>query len=104
MQGDFSNLNFDPHEHERGVSPAANGVLRNINGVLRQQGRVSLDTDFTEAELLSLGWQGQAGRDIIGAGVCAVPATEPDGFKVQSAAVVGSEVRLQLHPGRASVE
>lgn len=101
MQGDFSNLNFDPHEHERGVSAPANGVLRNVNGVLHQQGRVSLDTDFTEAELLELGWQGQAGRDIIGAGVCAVPATGPDGFKVQSAAVVDGQVHVQLHPGHA---
>jgi hypothetical protein len=101
MQGDFSNLNFDPHEHERGVEPAANGVLRNISGVLHQQGRVSLDTDFTEGELLELGWQGQAGRDIIGAGVCAVPAQEPDGFRVQSAAVVNGRVHVQLHPGRA---
>jgi hypothetical protein len=101
MQGDFSNLDFDPHAHERGVAPAANGVLRNVNGVLHQQGRVSLDTDFTDAQLLELGWQGQAGRDIIGAGVCAVPATEPDGFKVQSAAVVDGQVHVQLHPGRA---
>ena len=101
MQGDFSNLDFDPHAHERGVAPAANGVLRNVNGVLHQQGRVSLDTDFTDGQLLELGWQGQAGRDIVGAGVCAVPATEPEGFKVQSAAVVNGQVRVQLHPGRA---
>jgi hypothetical protein len=101
MQGDFSNLDFDPHAHERGVAPAANGVLRNVNGVLHQQGRVSLDTDFTDGQLIELGWQAQAGRDVIGAGVCAVPATEPDGFKVQSAAVVNGQVRVQLHPGRA---
>lgn len=101
MQGDFSNLDFDPHAHERGVAPAAHGVLRNVNGVLHQQGRVSLDTDFTDAQLLALGWQDQAGRDVIGAGVCAVPATEPEGFKVQSAAVVNGQVHVQLHPGRA---
>lgn len=100
MQGDFSNLSFDPHENERGVALPANGVLRNMSAVLHQQGRVSLDTDFTEGELLDLGWKGQAGRDVIGAGVCAVPATEPDGFKVQSAAVVNGEVHVQLHPGR----
>ncbi|MDM0004352.1 hypothetical protein QTI51_01750 [Variovorax sp. J22G73] len=101
MQGDFSNLDFDPHAHERGVAPAANGVLRNVNGVLHQQGRVSLDTDFTDGQLLELGWQAQAGRDVIGAGVCAVPADEADGFKVQSAAVVNGQVHVQLHPGRA---
>ena len=41
MQGDFSVLNFDPHEHERGVEPPAEGVLRNVSGVLHQQGRVT---------------------------------------------------------------
>ena len=101
MQGDFSNLHFDPHEHDRGVEPAADGVLRNLSGVLHQQGRVSLDTDFTEAELLELGWNGQAGRDIIGAGVCAVPADAPDAFRVASARVVDGAVQLTVHPGRA---
>ena len=60
-------------------------MLRNLSGVLHQQGRVTTDADLTEGELLELGWNGQAGRDIIGAGVCAVPATEPDGFRVESA-------------------
>ena len=69
MQGDFSVFKFDPHEHERGVEPAALGLLRNVSGVLHQQGRVSTDADLTEGELLELGWSGQAGRDIIGAGV-----------------------------------
>ena len=80
MKGDFSVLNFDPHQHERAVTAPAQGVLRNLSGVLHQQGRVTTDADLTEGELLELGWNGQAGRDIIGAGVCAVPATEPDGF------------------------
>ena len=77
-----------PHEHERGVSPPAKGVLRNVSGVLFQQGRVTTDADLTEGELLDLAWNGQAGRDIIGAGVCAVPAQEPShGCAVQSASV-----------------
>ncbi len=101
MQGDFSVLNFDPHEHERGVSPPAQGVLRNISGVLHQQGRVTTDADYTEGELLELGWNGQAGRDIIGAGVCAVPATEPQGFRVESALVDDGQVHVMLRPGRA---
>jgi hypothetical protein len=101
MQGDFSQLNFDPHEHERCVNPPANGVLRNVSGVLHQQGRVSTDTDLTEGELLELGWNGQAGRDIIGAGVCAVPAAEPEGFRVESAAVIDGDVHVMLRPGRA---
>src|SRR5688572_29899518 len=101
MQGDFSVLNFDPHQHERAVERPADGVLRNLSGVLHQQGRVSTDKDFTEGELQELAWNGQAGRDIIGAGVCAVPAAEPEGFRVESAAVVDGAVHVRLRPGRA---
>src|SRR6187401_3189903 len=104
MHGDFSTFRFDPHEHERGVEPAANGVLRNVSGVLHQQGRVTTDADLTEGELLELGWNGQAGRDIIGAGVCAVPAEEPAGFHVDSAFVTGGEVHVTVRPGRAWVD
>jgi hypothetical protein len=82
MQGDFSKLNFEPHEHERGVSTPDQGLLRNLAGVLHQQGRVTTDADLSESQLLELAWAGQAGRDIIGAGVCAVPASEPQGFHV----------------------
>ena len=67
MQGDFSILKFDPEEHRRGVEPSPLGVLRNLSGVLNQQGRVMSDADLTEGALLTLGWQGQAARDIIGA-------------------------------------
>ncbi len=101
MQGDFSNLHFDPHEHERGVDPAAAGVLRNVSGVLHQQGRVSTDTDLSESDLIELQWQGQAARDIIGRGVCAVPADAPDAFHVDAAQVSGSQVLLSVRPGRA---
>ena len=54
MQGDFSILNFDPHQHESGVNPPSLGVLRSLSGVLHQQGRVTLDADLTEGELLDL--------------------------------------------------
>src|SRR5262245_34015834 len=101
MRGDFSVLHFDPHEHERGVNPPQRGVLRNVRGVLHQKGRVTTDADLTEGELLELTWNGQAGRDIIGAGVCAVPAAEPQGFRVESAVVSGDSVRVRLRPGRA---
>jgi Family of unknown function (DUF6519) len=101
MKGDFSVLNFDPHEHDRGVTQPKDGVLRNVNGVLQQQGRVMLDADLAEGELIDLGWEAQAARDIIGAGVAAVPATQPDGFKVESAAVVGGDVHVTVRPGRA---
>ena len=100
MRGDFSVLDFDPHRDERGVTALADGVLRNVNGVLYQQGRVTRDADLTEAELLALGWDAQAGRDIIGAGVAAVPATESDGFKIDSAFVSGSDVHVMVRPGR----
>jgi hypothetical protein len=100
MQGDFSILHFDPHEHERGVSVPEQGALRNVNGVLHQQGRVITDADLTEGELLELGWNGQAGRDIIGSGVCAVPAGAPQSFRVESALVTGGEVRINVRPGR----
>ena len=100
MKGDFSVLNFDPLENARGVAQPMDGVLRNLGAVLHQQGRVTLDADLTEGELLDLGWQNQAARDVIGAGVCAVPAEEPNGFRVESAAVVAGEVRVGLDPGR----
>ena len=54
MQGDFSVLYFDPREHQRGVNPPRDGVLRNVSGVLHQQGRVMRDADLTEGELLEL--------------------------------------------------
>jgi hypothetical protein len=104
MQGDFSVLYFDPNEHEDGVDPLYQGVLRNISGVLHQQGRVITDVDLTEGELLKLAWNGQAGRDIIGAGVCAVPAAEPQSFRIESALVSGGEVHIKVLPGRAWVD
>lgn len=104
MKGDFSKLHFDPDEHDRGVSPASHGLLRNISGVLHQQGRVMSDSDLTEGELLELAWNGQAGRDIIGAGMCAVPAAEPQGFRIESAFVSGGEVHVTVRPGRAWID
>jgi len=77
MKGDFSVLNFDPLENTRGVADPSDGVLRNLGAVLHQQGRLMSDADLTEGQLLGLGWQDQAARDVIGADVCAVPADEP---------------------------
>lgn len=104
MKGDFSNLHFDAHEHDRGVSPASHGLLRNISGVLHQQGRVMSDTDLTEGELIELGWEAQAGRDIIGAGICAVPSLQPDSFRIESAFVSNAEVHVTVRPGRAWID
>src|SRR5215831_16511569 len=104
MHGDFSILNFDPRERERGVDTPQDGVLRNMTGVLQQQGRVITDADLNESEILDLGWRGDAARDIIGAGICAVSATEPDGFRIESASIVDDEVHVGVMPGRAWVD
>ena len=88
MKGDFSIWRFDEHDNDQGV--------------LYQQGRVMRDADLTAGELIDLHWRKQAGRDVIGAGVAAVPATEPDGFRIEAAAVSGTpaQVHLKVQPGR----
>jgi hypothetical protein len=86
MKGDFSNWRFNPHGNDQGL--------------LFQQGRVTLDADLTEAGLIELNWRTQAGRDVIGAGVAAVPAGEADGWRVTAAAVQGNAVHVSLQPGR----
>lgn len=101
MQGDFSVLHFDPRRDARPVGSPAGGVLRNLSGVLQQQGRVTLDADQTDGELFDLAWQGQAGRDIVGAGVCAVPAGDPQAFRVDAVSVSAGVVHVWLRPGRA---
>lgn len=88
MKGDFSKWDFDPK--------------RNFNGVLQQQGKVLLDSDWNEHERITNHWQDQAGRDVIGTKVAAVPASMPDSFKVQSALVpldMTSPVELMITPG-----
>lgn len=78
----------------------------NFNGVLQQQGRVLLDSDWNAQTRLANHWQETAGRDIIGAGVAAVPADSPLGFLVESARLVtispgpGPFVELTLRAGR----
>jgi parallel beta-helix repeat protein len=88
MKGDFSKWDNDPND--------------NFNGVLHQQGRVLLDSDWnTQTQILNH-WQTIAGQDIIGAGVAAVPADLPDSFKVIHATVARNpdRVELQIQPGR----
>jgi len=86
MKGDFS-------------KPAAITAANDL-GVLYQQGRVISDRDLTEAELIAQAWREQAARDVIGAGVAAVPALAPDGYMVDAAAVDGDHVNVRLLPGR----
>lgn len=88
MKGDFSRL---PDERNQ-----------NFAGVLHQQGRVLLDADWNAQTAITSGWQDTAGQDIIGAGVAAVPADQPDGFKIASATHAGgtTNVQLTVKPGR----
>jgi hypothetical protein len=90
MKGDFSNW-----RDER---------KRNFNGVLHQQGRVLLDADWNAQTAITNDWQDTAGQDIIGAGVAAVPADQPGGFKVIAAAKAAAphddKVQLRVAAGR----
>lgn len=89
MKGDFSRWNF-------------NGK-KNFNGVLHQQGRVLLDSDWNAQTRINIDWQDQAGRDAIGPAVAAIPADKPDGFKVIEANVdpADDKVNITVKPGRA---
>ena len=90
MKGDFSHWQFDPAE--------------NYTGVLQQQGRVLLDRDWNEQNRILTHWQDQAGGDVVGAGIAAVPVLAPDGFRVVQATVTGAapnqQVELEILPGR----
>ena len=91
MKGDFSKWNFGDRND-------------NFNLVLHQQGRVLLDSDWNAQTQLVNDWQTTAGQDIIGAGVAAVPAENPDAFQVKQAKVTTVDgkdrVELTLFPGR----
>ncbi|MFN0140310.1 MAG: DUF6519 domain-containing protein [Pyrinomonadaceae bacterium] len=92
MRGDFSAWNKDRS--------------RNFRGTLHQQGRVLLDRDWNAQTDVFCEWQESAARDAFGAGVAAIPAEEPDGFKVTRAknvAVGGNNpahVEIGLRGGR----
>src|SRR5918998_3991704 len=94
MKGDFSQSNG--HHSPLRIEPEDN-----YSGVLHQQGRVLLDSDWNEQTGITTRWQDQAGRDVIGPGVAAVPAAEPEGLRVQSAlAGAADRVELAVRPGR----
>src|SRR6185295_2292198 len=71
MKGDFSNWRDERRQ--------------NFTGVLHQQGRVLLDADWNAQTAITIDWQDTAARDIIGAGVAAVPADQANGFKITAA-------------------
>jgi|GEM_PF-859775 len=87
MKGDFSRLHVRDEEH--------------VTGVLHQQGRVLLDADWNAQAGLAERWQDDAARDAIGRGVLAVPAQDPDAFRVLAAERAEDHVLLRLAPGRA---
>ena len=90
MTGDFSKWYFDRKN--------------NFNGVLHQQGRVLLDSDWNDQTRIINDWQNQAGRDIIGPGIAAIPASEPDALEVTKASVSGLYVKIWVNPGRGWVD
>lgn len=90
MKGDFSKW---------GLSSADN-----YSGVLHQQGRVLLDQDWNAAQQIQALWREQAGRDIVGDGVVAVPAAAPDSLQILGASASAGGVELKLAPGRAWVD
>src|SRR5215216_3402374 len=94
MKGDFSQSNGH-------LAPLRVDPEDNFSGVLHQQGRVLLDGDWNAQTSITTHWQDQAGRDVIGPAVAAVPAGESDGFRIQSASVDASNrVELAIRPGR----
>ena len=87
MKGDFSRWSFD--------------TRTNAHGVLHQQGRVLLDTDWNAQTRLVTRWQDEAGRAAFGAGVAAVAAEWRDSLEVTVAELLASgAVRLTVTPGR----
>jgi hypothetical protein len=86
MKGDFSSWRDERRQ--------------NFTGVMHQQGRVMLDADWNAQTAITNDWQDVAAQDIIGSGVAAVPADQPNGFKVKTASVNAGNVQLTLAPGR----
>jgi len=88
MKGDFSNWR-DERRH-------------NFAGVLMQQGRVLLDADWNAQSAITNDWQDTAAQDIIGSGVAAVPASQPNSFKITAAAHGDgtNNVQIKVRPGR----
>ncbi len=60
-----------------------------------------LDADWNAQTAITNDWQDTAAQDIIGAGVAAVPADQPNGFKIMSATHTAGKVQLTVAPGRA---
>lgn len=86
MKGDFSRFRFNPEEND--------------TGVLYQQGRVFVDTDGSSATLIASHLRRKLAAHTIGIDVAAVPASEPDSFKITQATASASDVLVTLTAGR----
>lgn len=91
MNGDFSRLTFDPRKH--------------YNGVLMQQGRVQLDSDWNEQQAIHQNRAETLARDVIG------PSGAPKnggGFAIDlvrdDSGNVTDDTNLTISPGRFYVE
>ena len=81
MSGDYSRRQFDPQ--------------RDFTGVLMQQGRVQLDSDWNEqVEILDRRWRAET-VDVVGR--CGVPSATPGGFQI------GLDPNGQLTIGRGRI-
>ncbi len=91
MKGDFSKWNFERRKNDRGV--------------LHQQGRVLLDSDWNAQTWATMDWEDQAGRDIVGPRIAAIPSSEAGSFKIHNAGVTPQgKVKLDVSPGRAWID
>lgn len=101
MKGDFSKMSWE-------LAPVQTD---NDNGVLYQQGRVILDADGNAQTGILTRWQESAARDIIGAGVVAVPLESEPRFGLVGAEPVritssdgATVITVDLSPGQVWVD
>ncbi len=87
MRGDFSKW--------------VTNLKQNYNGLLQQQGRVFLDSDWNEQVRISEDRRQTMLRDVVGANVVAVPAELPESLKVTKAEVTAdNKIWLDINAGR----
>lgn len=90
MKGDLSQYSFR--------------ASANFTGTLFQQGRAFSDQDGNAADAIGRHLRQLLGRDTIGPGVAAVPQEEKESLKILQAASDGTQVTVQLNPGRLWID
>jgi hypothetical protein len=90
MKGDLSQYRFR--------------ATANFTGTLFQQGRAFSDQDGNATDAIGRHLRTLLGRDTIGPGVAAVPREEKDSLKILQAASDGTQVTIQLNPGRLWID